>query len=155
MAVRLMTLIISSRSTLTSPEALRGPMGTVAPQAAGSSTGFPSVATEHDVSPLAKAICQRRFHPFRLFVRHGIQVLVQLRHEALAVLFHDPRRLAPGLVVLESLLRRKPRHAHVVPRLPIAPGVPEVDDVHVMVASFRHLSCGTPGPPPSKNRLTD
>jgi hypothetical protein len=94
----------------------------------------PLVPAEYDVTALAEAFRERDFHLLRTLVGHRVEVGVELRHEALAVLLHNPRGFVASLVILKSSFRREPRHADVVAGLTVALGVAEIDDVDGMVS---------------------
>ncbi len=88
-----------------------------------------------EVPPLTEAVGEDGFHLLRLRVRHGVQVRVEPRHEALAEPFDDAGGLDAVLVILEPLLRREAGHADVVAGLPVAFGIAQVDDVDMVMTA--------------------
>lgn len=103
------------------------------------STG--SVAAEDNEAALAELFGELNLHNLRGPVGHRIQVLVQLRYEPHAVLLDDAGRLDPVLVVLEALFGREPGHADVVPRLAVPLGIPQVNDIDVVVLFIERYGC--------------
>src|SRR3954462_7257138 len=76
--------------------------------------GKRSMAAVDDEAPLAETVREHHFHFLGLRVRHGVKVLVESRHEALAESAHDARGLHTRFMVREPLLRIEPGHADVV-----------------------------------------
>ena len=82
------------------------------------------VAPIHDIAALAKAVGEEDFHFLRLLIGHGIEVLVQARHEALAEPLHDAGCLVTPLVILKPLFGSEAAHANVIAGFAIAARVP-------------------------------
>jgi hypothetical protein len=92
------------------------------------------VPAEHLEASLSQAVRELQFHSNGVLVGHGVQVLVERRHQPDTVLSDHPRGFDPCLVICEPLLRCQARHPDVVPRPAVPRGIPEEHDVDVMMA---------------------
>src|SRR4029453_8059755 len=103
-----------------------------------------SVASEDDKAALAETFRKHDFHPLCLLIRHGIQMGVKLRNQALTVLPNDLRGFDACFVILKTDLRRQSRHPHVIAGLAVPVRIPQVDDVDRMMSGpFRGFHAST------------